>query len=101
MTLRDLCEPLFLYMCRVSRRVRAGESMTAREVRDALIATLADLRGRAAAGHHLRSQFDLVEPALVLFIDEAVRAAEWPFARAWQALPERAHLATETDRFFA
>jgi type VI protein secretion system component VasF len=101
MTLQDLCESLFLYLCRVSRRARAGEAISAREVRDALINTLADLRAKAAPDHHLRAQFSEIEPALVLFIDEVFRGSDWPFARSWQTLPERAHLSAETDRFFA
>lgn len=101
MTLPELCEPLFLYLCRISRRARAGEIISAREVRDALIATLADIRAKSIADSYLHAQFEEVEPALVLFIDEVFRATDWPFARSWQQLPERARVSPETDRFFA
>ncbi len=102
MTLTDLCEPLFLHLCRLSRRHRAGDAPVARAIRDELATILTDLRARAALSPALFSQFERIEPALILCIDNIMRTSDWPCAKGWTPPTARAALPSNDDaaRFF-
>ncbi len=79
MSLQDLCEPVFLCLCRVRRRHRAGVPIPARQCRDELARLLAE--ARAKAGPKLLPQFERIEPALIGCISRAARsdaAQRWP-----------------------
>jgi hypothetical protein len=79
MTLPELCEPVFQSLCRAARRRRAGAAVPPRELRGDLIALLS--RARATTDAALLGQFDRVEPALLLCIDRAARAADAAWTR--------------------
>ena len=84
-TLQDLCEPVFQRLCRLGRRHRAGVKLAASQVRADLTDQL--VAARAPAKGNLLEQFELVEPAILLAIDRAVRTSGWPCAADWTRIP--------------
>jgi hypothetical protein len=101
MTLSELCEPLFLYACGLGRRVHARRSIASGEVRDSLAALFSEIRARAAMATSLRQQFERIEPALLIFIDEYIRSVGGPLARRWSAAADKASIAAETNKLLA
>ncbi|MFI5379853.1 MAG: DotU family type IV/VI secretion system protein [Tepidisphaerales bacterium] len=110
MTLLELCDPLFQYMCRFNRSARKHVAMELSSVRADIKAMLADMRARAnatasspgAAGYNpvLPSQFEKVELVLMFFVDFTIKSAGLPNAAEWQELAfERKELAGD-ERFF-
>ena len=102
MTLQELVEPLFLYLCRLNRSARAGGPAPApREARDGLIALLSQMRATAAATPHLALQMRELEPALLLFIDEMHERRDGPLARGLRPIQQRVKRAPEAGRLLA
>ncbi|MGA2499819.1 MAG: DotU family type IV/VI secretion system protein [Tepidisphaeraceae bacterium] len=110
MTLLELCDPLFQYMCRFNRSARKHVAMELSSVRADIKAMLADMRARAnaiasspgAAGYNpvLPSQFEKIELVLMFFVDFTIKSAGLPNAAEWQELAfERKELAGD-ERFF-
>jgi type VI secretion system protein ImpK len=85
MTLLELCEPLFQYVCRLNRSVRKGVRPGVAQVRSELQAILADMKGRAAADRGLAVAYDRVRLPLVFFADFMVRDCG-AFGRDWRDL---------------
>ncbi len=110
MTLLELCDPLFQYMCRFNRSARKHVAMELSSVRADIKAMLADMRARAnacasspsAAGYNpvLPSQFEKIELVLMFFVDFTIKSCGLPNAHEWQELAfERKELAGD-ERFF-
>jgi type IV/VI secretion system ImpK/VasF family protein len=103
MTLYDIAKDLFGYLTIFRWKVAAGIRPPLEEVR----AELLDLfqRQDVAIRRHpeLRSGYDRVAYALVVFADEVILYSDWDYARDWEgALLERHFYDTEIggDRFF-
>jgi type VI secretion system protein ImpK len=100
MTLVELCEPMFQYICRLSRLSRKGGQAGQEEVRSQIKAMLAEMKSKAAGTPGLGAQFERVELPLIFFADSMLRESGLSFGRQWRDLAaERNELAGE-DRFF-
>ena len=100
MTLLELSEPLFQYMCRMSRSARKGVRVEPATVRNEVKAILGDMRSRAMADRALVSQYEKIELVYLFFVDFMVRDCLGPAAKGWQELAaERKELAGD-ERFF-
>lgn len=85
MNLLQLCEPSFLYICRVNRIFRNGGKLDVATVK----ADIADIRESIQAiliqqGTELNEQFDSIELALIYFIDSMLVSSgltEWNACR--------------------
>lgn len=100
MTLLELSEPLFQYICRMSRSSRKGVRVEPSTVRNEVKAILGDMRSRAMADRSLVSQYEKIELVYLFFVDFMVRDCLGAAARTWQELAaERKELAGE-ERFF-
>jgi len=102
MTLLELCEPLFLYVCRLNRSGRKGRSLEIGQVREEIKEILTNMKSRAAADLALTEQFEKVELPLVFFVDSMIEDSDLSFAAQWGAnrlAQERNELAGD-DRFF-
>lgn len=85
MTLLEVCEPIFQYVCRLNRSARKGVSPEMAAVR----AELKDLLSRAKAeaeAARLRDQYEKVSRVLVFFADFTIRRSRLPFAEDWKRL---------------
>jgi hypothetical protein len=97
MTLVELCEPLFQYICRLNRSVRKGLPVETSTVRSEIKAILADMKAKAATTPNLVANYEKVELTLLFFVDFMVR--DFVGGR-WQELAaERKELAGD-ERFF-
>lgn len=100
MTLLELCEPLFQYICRLNRSTRKGIRVETATVRSEVKAILADMKAKAGADRNLVTQFDKIDLALIFFVDFMVRECVRGSGERWQELAaERKELAGD-ERFF-
>jgi type VI secretion system protein ImpK len=86
MTLAEVCEPLFQYVCLLNRSARTAEAYGQRQVRAQLEAIFADMQSKSRAGRDLAAQYDRTEPVLVFFADFLIRQSALDFASDWQNL---------------
>lgn len=99
MTLLELCEPLFQYVCRLNRSSRKGVRLELSTVRSEVKAILTDMKSKASSDRNLVTQYDKIELTLLFFVDFMVRECAGG-AGKWQELAaERKELAGD-ERFF-
>ncbi|MBT3376056.1 MAG: hypothetical protein HN742_21730 [Lentisphaerae bacterium] len=84
MTLLELCNPLFLQVCFLSRSARSGGTMTYSRVRADIEDLFADMRSKAAKERLLEAQYQAVELPLIFFVDATISELDWAQAREWQ-----------------
>jgi type IV/VI secretion system ImpK/VasF family protein len=102
MTLPELCEPVFQYVCRLNRSARKGGSFEQATVRNEVRNLLAEMRASAADDQALREQYDLVELPLIFFLDSMISEGGLNISDAWNAQRlayERNELAGD-EKFF-
>ena len=100
MTLLELSEPLFQYICRMSRSARKGVRVEPSTVRSEVKAILGDMRSRAMADRALVSQFEKIELVYLFFVVFMVRDCLGSAAKTWQELAaERKELAGDERCF--
>jgi type IV/VI secretion system ImpK/VasF family protein len=100
MTLVELCEPLFLYYCRLNRSARKQSPTDAARVRGDVVALLDEMRDKAANDLHMADQFARIEIVLMFFIDGMVRASTLGFARQWRGLAEERDELAGDEKFY-
>ncbi len=102
MTLLELCEPLFLYICRLNRSARKGGAHEYGHIRAEIKALLEDAKSKAASDANLVSQYEKIEEVLVFFVDSMIAESKLPFAHQWhqnRLAYERKELAGD-EKFF-
>jgi type IV/VI secretion system ImpK/VasF family protein len=99
--LLQVCDPLFQYVCRVSRSVRKRAVLDVNEVRGAVTALLDDMRVRCADEPELAAQFRLVELPLIFFVDFTFRTMP-EFGGGWRDLASELNPPQRTgdEKFF-
>lgn len=83
MTLLELCEPLFQYVCFLSRSARKGGTVTYSRVRADVEQLFDGLRSKAGGDRLLEAQFRKVELPLTFFVDSMVAESGLSFAGEW------------------
>lgn len=83
MTLAELCESLFLDICRLNRSARQAVNLDYRQARVEIESLFNDMQSSAATEPGLASQYDKVKLALVFFVDSIIAESELPFASQW------------------
>jgi type IV/VI secretion system ImpK/VasF family protein len=83
MTLLELTEPLFQYICRLNRAGRKGAALDFVQVRTEVHSLFDEMRNKSAADYKLGGQFKAVETPLVFFVDSMVSESALPCAREW------------------
>lgn len=100
MTLVELCEPLFQYVCRLNRSARRGASVAQGTVRAELHAMFAQMKDRAQQTPGLADQYERVRLPLVYFVDFMIKESALSFAKKWQELAfEEEKFAGDEDFF--
>lgn len=100
MTLLELTEPLFQYICRLNRSARKGGSFEPNRVRAEVEAAMAEMKTKARSDPTLTSQFEKIELPLIFFVDFMIKESALPFARQWKEMAyERNELAGD-EKFF-
>src|SRR5438105_15724107 len=83
MTLLELCDPLFQYICRLNRGGRKGGHVEFTTVRSEVIGLFDELKNRASSDFKLASQFKIVQLPRVFFVDSPIRRGKLPCAKEW------------------
>lgn len=85
MTLLQLCEPLFQYICQLNYTSRKGATYDYMIVRREVEDLLTEIRTRAAADPTVAGLYDdKMELALIFFVDNVIAtSSSLPFARDW------------------
>ena len=83
MTLLDICEPLFQYVCRINRAGRKKGNMDYAVARAEVKGLFDEIRSKAAGDARLKSQFKAVELPLQFFVDSMIAESNLPFAQKW------------------
>ena len=100
MTLLELCEPFFQYLCRLNRSVRKGGTHDLGQVRTEIKMLFEDIKGKATQDAGLREQYEKMELPLLFFFDFMIKESDLNFAQDWEELAiERRELAGD-EKFF-
>ncbi len=100
MTLLELCEPFFQYVCRLNRSARKGVRFEPAAVRTDLKSMLAEMRQRASGTPGLADQFDKIELVLIYFADFMIKESRLDFARRWEELAHERNELAGDEAFF-
>jgi len=102
MTLSQLSEPLFLYVCRLNRSARKGGVFQYNRVRSEIVAIFKDMSKTAALDPRLSEQYRKIEPVLLYVMDSILSESALAFAGEWnknRMAYERNELAGD-EKFF-
>ncbi len=83
MTLLDLCEPLFQYVCRLNRAGRKGGQVNFAVAREDIKGLLEQVQTKGASDPRLRMQAKAVDLPLIFFVDSMIAESGLPFAQEW------------------
>src|SRR3954462_9590007 len=100
MTLLELTDPLFQYMCRFNRSARKGGHHDLHQVRQEVKAMLTDMNSKARSQPGLSNQFEKIEIVLMFFVDFMIKSSPISNSTDWQELAfDRKELAGD-EKFF-
>ena len=100
MTLLELCEPLFQYMCRLRRSARMDYTMEMDQVRSDIQRIFNEIETNASSSVDLADQFEKVELPLIFFIDFMVKESSLSFAPDWYELGRERNELAGDEKFF-
>jgi type VI protein secretion system component VasF len=100
MTLLELCEPLFQYICRLNRIGRKGAHADADEVRARIKGFIEEMKSRASSDPALRSQAEKIELPLIFFADSMIRESRLTFAGQWRDIAQERNELAGDEKFF-
>jgi len=102
MTLLQVCEPIFQYVCRINRMARSASSADYAVLRAEIKAMLEDAQQKAASDGRLAAQIKKLEMPLIFFVDSMIAESKLPCAQQWhqnRLAYERNELAGD-EKFF-
>lgn len=102
MTVLEICEPIFQYVCRLNRMARSGVAADYSVVRAEIKALLEDAQLKAAGEVRLAGQMKKLELPLLFFADSMIAESKLKFAQQWhqnRLAYERNELAGD-EKFF-
>jgi type VI secretion system protein ImpK len=100
MTLLELCEPLFQYVCRLLRLARMHRTMEMNKVRNDITRIFSDMKAKASISAELATQYDNVELPLIFFIDFVIKESKLSFANDWIELSREKNELAGDEKFF-
>ncbi|UCC98189.1 MAG: DotU family type IV/VI secretion system protein [Phycisphaerales bacterium] len=100
MTLLELCEPLFQYMCRLRRSARMGRTMEMDEVRNNIVGIFSEMKAEASSNHELLTQYEKIELPLIFFADFTIKEGNLPFSYDWIELARERNELAGDEKFF-
>jgi len=100
MTLLDICEPLFQYICCLNRSVRTGGIENRAAARTKIDDLFRQMKQTAATRPDLMAGYEKVELPLIFFADSMIWDSRLPFAKDWPRIAfERGEKAGD-EKFF-
>ena len=100
MTLLELCEPLFQYVCFFNRAARAGARHDLQRVRSEVKSILADMRDKSNTDAALAANFQQIELPLLCFVDSMVRSSPSAAGQRWSDLAAERGEESGDEEFF-
>ena len=85
MTLIELCEPLFQYMCRLNRMARSGAHADYTVVREEIKAVFEEMAQKAGGDMRVATQYKKMELPLIFFVDSMIAESKLKFAGQWHS----------------
>jgi type VI protein secretion system component VasF len=85
MTLLELCDPLFKYVCFVNRSERKGASIDPAQVDSDLETILSEIKAKAAGQANLADQYEKIEMDLIFFVDNVIATVPTVLGEQWNA----------------
>ena len=86
MTLLELCDPLFKYVCFLNRSERKGAAIDPAQADSDLETILAEMKSKAAGQANLADQFEKVEMPLIFFVDNVIATMPTQLGENFQRL---------------
>jgi type VI secretion system protein ImpK len=100
MTLLELCEPLFQYMCRLRRSARMDYTLEMDQVRNDIKRIFGEIKANASASADLTVQYEKVELPLIFFTDFMIKESSLSFAHDWYELGRERNELAGDEKFF-
>ena len=100
MTLLELCEPIFQYVCRLRRSSRMGCTMEMDQVRNDITRIFSEMKTSASTSAELTTQYEKVELPLIFFIDFMIKESNLNFAAEWWELGRERNELAGDEKFF-
>jgi len=85
LTLIELCEPFFQYVCMLNRIARnpGGENMAYEPLRKLIVEMIEGMEKQAESDYRLKTQFALVKMPLIFFVDSMIAESKLTLAPQW------------------
>jgi type VI protein secretion system component VasF len=99
MTLLELSEPLFQYICRLNRSARKGGNYDIAQVQSEIKGFLAEAKSKAV-GANLAEPWEKIELPLIFFCDFMIKSSALPWAGEWKELAFERHEMAGDEKFF-
>ena len=100
MTLLELCEPLFQYVCRLKRLARSSCSLEMDKVRSEIKSIFEGMKSEALNNVELSGQYEKIELPLLFFVDFMIKESKLPFAYDWYELGRERNELAGDEKFF-
>lgn len=100
MTLLELCEPLFQYVCRLQRSARMGCTVEMDQVRSDITNIFNEMKANALTSPELPNQYDKVELPLIFFVDFMVKESALNISADWYELGRERNELAGDEKFF-
>jgi type VI secretion system protein ImpK len=100
MTLLELCEPLFQYVCRLKRLARSSCSLEMDQVRNDIKRIFEVMRAESLNDAGLTAQFEKIELPLLFFVDFTIKESKLAFAYDWYELGRERNELAGDEKFF-
>lgn len=100
MTLLELCEPLFQYICRLSRLARSGCTLEMDQVRNEIKRIFEVMRAESLNNAGLTTQYEKIELPLLFFVDFVIKESKLTFAYDWYELGRERNELAGDENFF-
>jgi type VI secretion system protein ImpK len=100
MTLLELCEPLFQYMCRLNRLARSGSDLEMDQVRNDIKKLFEAMKAESLNIAELTSQYEKIELPLLFFVDFTIKESKLKFAYDWYELGRERNELAGDEKFF-
>ncbi len=99
MSLLDICEPLFQYICRLNRSARKGGNYDLSQVQSEIRGLLMQAKNQAVTSNHAEA-WEKIELVLIFFCDFMIKESVLPWAREWKELAFERHEMAGDEKFF-
>lgn len=100
MTLLELCEPLFQYVCRLKRLARSSCTLEMDKVRNDIKKIFEKMKSESLNSAELTSQYEKIELPLIFFVDFMVKESKLTFAYDWYELGRERNELAGDEKFF-